>query len=99
MTFKTWQAPVACERSFGLVRVFNERLFSNLCKPKMQKTIEQRYAIKFCVELEKSGTETLGTIKVLVLSGTSSSKFTEKMWRLPASRTDDSVQRVHEVLN
>ena len=28
-------------------------------KRKMQRTIEQRYAIKFCVGLGKSGTETL----------------------------------------
>ncbi|XP_023714359.1 protein GVQW3-like, partial [Cryptotermes secundus] len=29
----------------------------------MQRTIEQRYAIKFCVGLGKSGTETLGMIR------------------------------------
>ena len=33
------------------------------CKPKMQRTIEQRCAIKFCVGLGKPGTETLGMIR------------------------------------
>jgi len=32
------------------------------CKLKMQRTIEQRY-VKFCVGLDKSGTETLGMIR------------------------------------
>ena len=37
-------------------------MFSNLITFAMQENIEQRYAIKFCVKLNKSATETFATL-------------------------------------
>ena len=39
-----------------------EVVFYNLVTFVMQKNIEQRYAIKFCVKLNKSTTETLASL-------------------------------------
>ncbi|XP_057662561.1 uncharacterized protein LOC130897628 isoform X5 [Diorhabda carinulata] len=44
-------------------RHFRATCFCELCKPKMQRSLEQRYAIKFCVKLGKSATETFDMIK------------------------------------
>ena len=37
-------------------------VFSNLITFAMQENIEQRYAIKFCVKLNKSATETFASL-------------------------------------
>jgi len=37
-------------------------VFSNLVTFAMQENIEQRYAIKFCVKINKSATETIASV-------------------------------------
>ncbi|KAJ8944194.1 hypothetical protein NQ318_016175 [Aromia moschata] len=68
----------------------------------MQRTIEQRFAIKFCAGLEKSGTDTLGAIHQwhkLFKNGRESVKDEPCAGWPSTSGTDDNMQRVREVLN
>ena len=48
----------------------------------MQRTIEHRYAIKFCVGLGKSGTETLGIIRQVFKDKSSSQTAVFKWHKL-----------------
>lgn len=61
VTFKTRWASVTHKRSFRQDRV--DRCRVTRCKRKIQWTIKQQYAIKLCVSLGKSNTETLGKIR------------------------------------
>ena len=45
-------------------------VFSNLVTFAMQENVEQRYAIKFCVKLNKSGTETFASLTVACVDAT-----------------------------
>ena len=44
-------------------RLRSGQLFEHRVTVKMQRNVEQRYALKFCVKLEKSATETLAMIQ------------------------------------
>jgi len=79
-------------------------MFSNLVTFAMQEIIEQRYAIKFCVKLNKSATETFASLTELMemplyrdlwfLSGTKLSKRAEKMLKTPLVLEDQSRQQM-----
>jgi len=79
-------------------------VFYNLVTFVMQENIEQWYAIKFCVKLNKSATETLASLteaygdatlsKTMVLSGTKLSKRAEKMLKTTLVLEDQSRQQM-----
>ena len=78
-------------------------VFSNLVTFAMQENIEQRYAIKFCVKLNKSATEKFAslaaaygdaTISRTVVSGTKLSKRAEKMLKTTLVMEDQSRQQM-----
>ena len=70
----------------------------------MQKNVEQRYAIKFCVKLNKSATEISASLtkaygdaiywELWFLSGTKLSKRAEKMLKMTLVLEDHSRQRM-----
>ena len=70
----------------------------------MQENIEQRYAIKFCVKLNKSATETFASLteaygeatlsRTMVLSGKKLSKRVEKMLKTTLVLEDQSRQQM-----
>ena len=64
----------------------------------MQENIEQRYAIKFCVKLNKSATETFASLteaygELWFLNGTKLSKRAEKMLKTTLILEDQSRQQ------
>ena len=61
------------------------------CKLKLQRTIEQRYAIRFCVGLGNSGTETLGMIRQ-VFNHESMSQTAVFMWQKLCKDGRESVE-------
>ena len=79
-------------------------LFSNLVTFAMQENIEQWYAIKFCVKLNKSATETFASLteaygdaplsKTWFLSGTKLSKRAEKMLKTTLVLEDQFRQQM-----
>jgi len=79
-------------------------VFYNLITFAMQENIEQRYAIKFCVKLNKSDTETFASLteahgdatlsKLWLLSGTKLSKRAEKMLKMTLVLEDQSHQQM-----
>jgi len=70
----------------------------------MQEIIEQRYAIKFCVKLNKSATETFASLteaygdalyrELWFLSSTKLSKRAEKMLKTTLVLEDQSSQQM-----
>jgi hypothetical protein len=78
-------------------------VFYNLVTFVMQKNIEQRHAIEFCVKLNKSATETFASLteaygdatlsRTLVLRGTKLSKRAEKMLKTTLVLEDQSRQQ------
>ncbi|PRD27834.1 UNVERIFIED_CONTAM: hypothetical protein NCL1_34247 [Trichonephila clavipes] len=54
---------VACWLWLRHDHALRRRLQKSVCKFKMQQSIEQRYAIKFCIRLRKSGSSTLEMIQ------------------------------------
>ena len=82
-------------------------VFSNLVTFAMQENIEQRYAIKFCVKLNKSATETFASLteaygdatlsRTMVLSGTKLSKRVEKMLKTTLVLEDQSHQQMIKI--
>ena len=79
-------------------------VFSNLVTFQIQENIEQRYAIKFCVKLNKSATETFASLteaygyatlsRTMVLCGTKLSKRAEKMLKTTLVLEDHSRQQM-----
>jgi len=77
--------------------------FCNLVTFAMQENIEQRYAIKFCVILNKSATETFASLteaygdatlsRTMILSGTKVSKGAEKMLKTTLVLEDQSLNK------
>jgi len=72
-------------------RLYSSRYVSKVCicfcvlsRAKMQRSVEQRYTIKFCAKLRKSGSETLQLLRtaygdaVLSLGGTRRSRKGER---------------------
>ena len=78
-------------------------VFYNLVTFAMQENIEQRYAIKFYVKLNKSATETFASLteaygdatlsRTMVFSGTKLSKKAEKMLKTTLVLEDQSRQQ------
>jgi len=79
-------------------------VFYHLVTFAMQENIEQRYAIKFCVKLNKSATEMFASLteaygdatlsRTMVLSGTKLPKSAEKMLKTTLVLEDQSRQQV-----
>jgi len=79
-------------------------VFYNLVTFAMQENIDQQYAIKFCVKLNKSFTETFASLteaygnatlsRTVFLSGTKLSKGTEKMLKTTLVLEDQSRQQI-----
>ncbi|XP_011882500.1 PREDICTED: putative uncharacterized protein FLJ37770 [Vollenhovia emeryi] len=78
----------------------------------MEKNLEQRYAIKFCVKLGKTATETLGMIKDAVMSrstvfewhklfreGRELVEDDQRVGRPSTSRIDENVAKVKALLD
>ena len=75
----------------------------------MQENIEQRYAVKFCVKLNKSATETFASLtkaygdatlsRTMVLSGTKLSKRAKKMLKTTCVVEDQSRQQKIKMWN
>ncbi|GFV87446.1 uncharacterized protein TNCV_4034181 [Trichonephila clavipes] len=59
----TLHSAVACWLWLRQDHAWRRRLQKSVCKFKMQQSMEQRYAIKFCVHLGKSGASTLEMIQ------------------------------------
>ena len=76
-------------------------VFSNLVRFAMQENIEQRYAIKFCVKLNKSATETFASLteaygdatlsRTMVFKWYKLSKRAEKMLKTTLVLEDQSL--------
>ena len=74
-------------------------VFSNLVTFAMQENIEQRYAIKFCVKLNKSATEIFASLTEAygddtLSSNTKLSKRAEKMLKTTLLLEDKSRQQM-----
>jgi len=80
-------------------------VFYQLVAFAMQENMEQRYAIKFCVKLNKSATETFASLTeaygdatlsrtVVFLSGTKLSKRAKKMLKTTLVLVDQSRQQM-----
>ncbi|GFU73958.1 uncharacterized protein TNCV_3784731 [Trichonephila clavipes] len=62
-TLITFHTAVTCWLWLRMDHAWRRRLQKSVCKFKMQQSIEQRYAIKFCIRLGKSGASTLEMIQ------------------------------------
>ena len=79
-------------------------VFSNLVAFAMQENIEQRYAIKFCVKLNKSATETFASLtkaygdatlsRTMVFKWDKAFKRAEKMLKTTLILEDQSRQQM-----
>jgi len=79
-------------------------VFYNFVMFAMQENIEQRYAIKFCVKLNRSATETFASLtkaygdatlsRTMILSGTKLSKRAEIMLKTTLILEDQSRQQM-----
>ncbi|KAJ8944153.1 hypothetical protein NQ318_013393, partial [Aromia moschata] len=81
-----------------ITRSFESR-YSDPVQEKMQRSLEQRMANKFCVKLEKSVAETIPMLKKAFAEGREYVNDENRAGRPSISSSDDNVKRVRDLLN